>query len=234
MSATKIKIVVADDESIIIKGICKILSGLDDISEVCGTASNGAQLLKLVQEKKPDLVITDVCMPELSGLDVISRIQDIKPQPMTVIISGYRDFEYAQSAMKCGVKEYLLKPVDPEAIISLVRRRHKDILKEKSINVLENQVYDADVSNDQAAYYQVVVAKCCDAEREAALEKFCDETMLPQCYTLKYHKDLCIIFSFSCIEDFGGKAFDYANFILENFDERTELNHTPLLQGCLN
>lgn len=216
MQTTKIKIVLADDENIILTGLRKILNELSDIVVVCGTASDGEQLKQLVDQEHPDLVITDICMPQLSGLDVIEYIQSAKPKPEIVIISGYKNFEYAQSAMKYGVSEYLLKPIDPKELVTLVKRLHRDILKKKSINVLEKPVLERDIPQEAEYFYQILVARCETVQDSFRLETLIADTVPDRCYYFKYHADLCVVFSFPSAKEASLVAFQYAQFLLSN------------------
>ena len=216
MQTTKIKVVLADDETIILNGLCKILKELSDIAVVCGTATDGKQLQQLVEQEHPDLVITDICMPQLSGLDVIQKIQSVKPRPEIVIISGYKNFEYAQSAMKYGVSEYLLKPIDPKELLALVRRLHQEILKKKSINFLEEPVPDTDILQDAGTFYQILVARCETVEESFLLENLIADTIPDQCYYFKYHSELCVVFSFPTEKEADQSAFQYAEDLLAN------------------
>lgn len=106
-----LKVIVADDEA----RVCKLVLMLADWAslgmEVVGTASNGLEALDLVRLHKPDILITDIRMPGCYGLELIERAKLDFPQLEIVIISGYAHFEYAQKAIKHGVGDYLLKPI---------------------------------------------------------------------------------------------------------------------------
>lgn len=106
-----LKVLIADDE----KKVCRLIQMLCDWKklnmELVGTAYNGIQAMEMVEEYRPDILITDICMPGCDGIDVIKFARDKGIFLEVVIISGYTDFKYAQSAIRYGVVDYLLKPI---------------------------------------------------------------------------------------------------------------------------
>jgi two-component system response regulator YesN len=106
-----IKVVVADDEIRVCNLICNLVDWASFNMEIVGTAHDGHSAYELIQKEKPDLIITDIRMPGMDGLTLISRTKSICPEADIIIISGYRDFEYAQNAIRYGVNDYLLKPI---------------------------------------------------------------------------------------------------------------------------
>lgn len=117
-------ILIADDEKIERNGIKALLSR-ENLELNLLEASNGREALQMVQKHKPDVLFCDIKMPFISGLEVAERTKEISPDTAIIIISGYGDFEYARSAMKSGVKDYVLKPIDPAEL----RRIFLDALK---------------------------------------------------------------------------------------------------------
>ena len=113
-----LKVVISDDEEL----ICRLVQALADWKalgmEVAGVASNGLEALELIREVRPDILITDIRMPGCGGLELIERAKKLQPQLEVIIISGYAHFEYAQSAIKFGVGNYLLKPINKEELTS--------------------------------------------------------------------------------------------------------------------
>ncbi len=101
-----------DDEPSVLEGLRLMVDWGALGLELCGEASDGLEGLKLIESLKPDIVLTDIRMPRLDGLELIKRFADLHTAPKFIIISGYSDFEYARSAIRYGVRNYLLKPLD--------------------------------------------------------------------------------------------------------------------------
>lgn len=113
MNVSKVyKYYVVEDESLIRKNLIKKISSLNLPLELVGEASDGLSAMQQIADLCPNLVITDIKMPLCDGLELASFIQKNHPHIQTIILSGYDDFSFAQSAIKFGVKEYLLKPID--------------------------------------------------------------------------------------------------------------------------
>lgn len=105
------KVVILDDEEKVSNLICTLIEWDKLGLEQAGTASDGISGLELIKKVRPDLLITDIRMPGMSGLQLIEEAKKILPDLQVVLISGYSQFDYAQSAIRCGVVNYLLKPV---------------------------------------------------------------------------------------------------------------------------
>ena len=109
--------IVIDDEKIIRDGLEKFIRKTECEFDVVQTFEDGIDAVKFLEENRVDLVLTDICMTEMSGLDVAKYVQEKMPDTELVVLSGYRDFEYAQQAISCGVARYLVKPVKNSEII---------------------------------------------------------------------------------------------------------------------
>lgn len=111
-----LNVVVAEDEELILNHIIKNIhqTGLD--VQVVGAAQNGKQALALIADHAPDLLITDIRMPVLDGMELIQQLAFSHPWIKTVIISGYGEFDYARQALRFGVEDYLLKPLEFEEL----------------------------------------------------------------------------------------------------------------------
>ncbi len=120
------RVVVAEDEPRILANLVKKIEAADPDFRVVATAANGEEALRKALECGPDLVVTDIVMPMMNGLDMIARLRAELPHVAAVIVSGYGEFPYAQRAIGLGVTDYLLKPVraaDVAAFLSRLRRR---------------------------------------------------------------------------------------------------------------
>jgi two-component system response regulator YesN len=105
------RIVIIEDEIRIREGITRLLEKISPEYEVVGEACDGDEGLEIVECTRPDLVITDIKMPRMSGLELLSRLQEKKIAVKAIVVSAYSEFTYAQQAIKLGVSEYLLKPI---------------------------------------------------------------------------------------------------------------------------
>jgi len=106
-----IRIFVVDDEPLIREGIRKILDWSSLGAQIIGDAENGLAALSLAAGLKPDIVLTDIRMPEMDGLVLIERLKKNIPECIFIILSGYDDFDYARQAITLGVSNYVLKPL---------------------------------------------------------------------------------------------------------------------------
>lgn len=114
------KIVFIDDEFLILEGLKKILDWESLHIEIVGTAQNAIDGLALIREKNPDIVITDIRMRGMDGLELIHAAIQSGYDGYTLILSGYKEFEYARKAIDNKVFRYLLKPIDLEELKSTI------------------------------------------------------------------------------------------------------------------
>jgi two-component system response regulator YesN len=138
------RIVIADDEPFIVKLIRQLIDCEGLGVEIVGEASDGAAALKLVREKKPDILITDIRMPLMDGIELIEEIhQDALPVRI-IAISGHRRFDYAYNALKYGVEDFIVKPISKkelnDSIDKLLRRLKGEEAIPRELKSLERQV----------------------------------------------------------------------------------------------
>lgn len=110
------KAVVIDDEPIIVTGLTKLVPWEKYGCEIVGTASDGSEGLLLIREMKPDIVISDIYMPKMNGLDMVAALKSEFEDMELTILTGYRDFDLAQQAIKLGVTRFILKPSSMEEL----------------------------------------------------------------------------------------------------------------------
>ena len=131
-------VLVAEDELIIRKGMIFSINWEKLGLKLIGEADNGETGIKLIEELKPDIVITDINMPVTDGLEMIKRTKGLAPYS-AVIISGYSDFEYAKEAINYGVSAYLLKPYSEEELEEAIKMAIKQCDDRKKLKYYENR-----------------------------------------------------------------------------------------------
>ena len=134
------KIVIVDDESIIRRGLSQNIDWNSLGYEVIGTASDGEEGLEMMKTLKPDIVISDIRMPVMDGLEMVRQARRQRLPCKAILMSGYEDFRYAQTAINLKVEKYLLKPIDNENLIKVVKRVTRQIDAERQ---LEHQISES-------------------------------------------------------------------------------------------
>ena len=142
-----LKVLIADDEQMICNLIANILDWEEIGFKIIGMANTGIEAFDIIQKEKPDVVISDIRMPGYDGIRLIQKTAEEGIQTVFVMISGYKQFEYAQNAMKYGVKYYLLKPISEEKLSETMLEISKelDVKKQKIVEEkhLRRQVQEA-------------------------------------------------------------------------------------------
>jgi two-component system response regulator NreC len=115
-----VRVLLADDHSIVRRGMRSLLE-TDPSLEVVAEAADGLEALRLCEEHHPDLLILDVAMPKLNGIDVAARAQKMQPAPRAIMLSMYADESYVMRALHAGARGYLLKEATDEDLLPAIR-----------------------------------------------------------------------------------------------------------------
>lgn len=129
----KIKVVIAEDEPVLRAGLCAKIPEIDPDFLVAAEAEDGRAALERIRDLRPQVVLTDIKMPVMDGMELIRQICLCHPTVKIVILSGYSDFTYTQQAIRYGVFNYLLKPIDDEAL--------RDVLAELKSEIIATQYH---------------------------------------------------------------------------------------------
>lgn len=121
------KMLVVDDESWIRERLISTIDWAELGIEVIGEAEDGEEALNISKEKLPDIILTDIRMPCLDGLEFVKQLKESNIKSRVIVISGYSDFDYTQKAIRLGADDYILKPVVDEDLILAVQRCMDDI-----------------------------------------------------------------------------------------------------------
>ncbi|WP_226681917.1 response regulator [Sutcliffiella horikoshii] len=134
------KAVIIDDDRQILR-IMKKAVPWEQLSISClGEAADGEEGLRLIEEYQPDIVITDIYMPIMNGIEMLQKCRDIGFKGKVIILSGFSDFEYARTALRLNVHDYLSKPVSMDTIKTVLNGVIKELEEEKSTEALKQNL----------------------------------------------------------------------------------------------
>ncbi|MCS7464466.1 response regulator [Paenibacillus doosanensis] len=125
------KVLLVDDERIILDGISRIVDWAGTGTVLADTARNGIEAFEKVKENRPDIIISDIKMPGMDGLQLAAKIGREYPEIKFVLLSGFGEFEYARSAIEYGVKHYLLKPCNENKIMEVLHELVEELNRER-------------------------------------------------------------------------------------------------------
>ncbi len=125
------RLLIVDDETIVRRGIKKSVNWNELGIEMVAEAADGVEALSQVMENQPDIILLDINMPKMDGLEFASIIKKQYPQIKIVIITGYHEFEYARSALRAGVNDYIVKPITKEDVGGIIRAQLEKIKAER-------------------------------------------------------------------------------------------------------
>ena len=181
-------IVIAEDEYRTRQGLSKLIQKLNSEFCVVGEAEDGLEGLKMIQSLTPDIVITDIRMPKITGLDMIEQVRKMNIECKFVILSGYADFSYAQQAIHLGVEDYLLKPITISMVKDLLDKLQEHADKEEP-SVCSNECYSAIVRKAVEEIHR-------HYSQQIRLESFAEENNItPQYMSSLFSKETGTTFS---------------------------------------
>lgn len=129
-----LKIMLVDDEQFAIEGLILLLNWKNFEGELVGSASSGVEALALMEHTRPDVVISDIKMPVMDGIELSRRIREKDKTIQVILLTAHGEFKYAQKALQYGVKDYILKPIDREKIQKLedvLCHTHKQLMMQR-------------------------------------------------------------------------------------------------------
>ena len=116
------KAVVVEDEILIREGLCDLMRKMFPEISISGVAGNGQEGLACIEKYRPDLIITDIKMPVMDGLEMLSKMQERGISSRVIVLTAYSEFSYAQQAVKLGVCDYVIKPVMVQEFVQTIRK----------------------------------------------------------------------------------------------------------------
>ena len=153
-----LKLVIVDDEPILLQGLLHTYDWESMGFEVVGSASSGEQALEVIREVNPDVVLTDIRMKQITGLMVIEEIQKEGLECLFVVLSAYRDFEYAKQACDLGAFAYLLKPIEDDRLQETMGAAYQKCIERRKADK-KYESWEKLLVSDSTSFLQVVVQK---------------------------------------------------------------------------
>lgn len=220
------KLIIVEDEEIVRSGL-KNGTDWDSLGfQVVGTASNGIEALELIENQMPNVVLTDIRMPDMDGIELMKIIRQRHSDVEIVILSGYNDFEYARNAIKYGAYEYLTKPVDDnefqrvfQEIYQNIRRKRQNLYNNKNEKTGE-QSLDAEKLRD--IFLSTLLSKPLDKQfiRNSISElniyinenSYCIAALQPETVENGYNIDVGSLFKGETVKFLISNGYPYAIF----------------------
>lgn len=161
-----LNVIIIDDEEYIRAGLKRIIDWNQYGFCICGEASNGLRGLTQVRELKPDLVIVDIKMPKMDGLEMIKELRIDNIDCEFIVLSAYSDFKYAQTAIELEIDSYVLKPIEQPVLIEKICKVHDKIINKRQAN----QNMDMSIYFSRDKILQSIILEQIDVK---ILEKYC-------------------------------------------------------------
>jgi len=175
------RVVLVDDERIILEGLSRVVPWEKLGCTVSGTAANGREGLALVRRVKPHILMTDIRMPNMDGLTMVAALRSEFPELQITVLTAFRDFEYAQTALNLGVCRYLLKPSKMDELDEAIRTMIAQLDALPKADTPE----PAEPSNPAAGNY--IVRQALDYMRAHCAERLSLGDVAEQVYVSQWH-----------------------------------------------
>ncbi|QNU06842.1 response regulator transcription factor [Peribacillus butanolivorans] len=227
-----------DDEPFIIEGMRALVPWEDYGLKVVGEASNGSEAIKKLETCHVDILLTDIMMPIMDGLELISTLKERHPNTKYIVLSGYEEFEYVKKGMKLGIENYLLKPVNEQELISTlensIEKLEKSTNNEEAYTILRdntiwrclNQDIDAKEWRERVELYSlefdgqnlaVVLMQISDGEHEnSSFFRNRVEELFQSVCIINPDGELILLVSFNC-EDGLKEKLDELNMLFAGY-----------------
>lgn len=180
------KVMLVDDEPIIVEGLSRSIEWEKWNCEIVATAYDGVEGKKLIEEKRPDMVFMDICMPEMDGLSMIAAIHSEFPELQVCVLTGYRDFEYAQEAIRLGVTRFLLKPSNMDELEEAIEKMCQN-LKKKGITGETSEADTAENEVTENASSSFIVKNAMNYIEENYTKKLTLSEVAEKTYVSQWH-----------------------------------------------
>lgn len=163
-----IQVMIVEDEPPIQRGLKSMIESVHDRFKVIAMAFNGQEALELLEKQRPDMIITDIRMPIMDGIELAREVRKRYPEIQIILLSGYQEFEYAREAMQLGITHYLLKPLSKPQLKTTLDDLRKDTLQNKknrlkqtAASLINGESHADDPFEQDGRYEAHLLMLCC-------------------------------------------------------------------------
>ncbi|MFP3156151.1 response regulator [Lachnospiraceae bacterium ZAX-1] len=177
------KVMIIDDEPITVEGLSRSIPWAKWNCQIVATASDGIEGKTLIEQHKPHIVFLDICMPEMGGLELMAGIKSEYETMEICILTGYRDFDYAQAAIRLGITRFLLKPSNMEELEESIDTMCKNLQKK---NIFGNED-DQEIKVPEAAAGSFIVKNALEYIQKNYKKKLTLSEVAEKTYVSQWH-----------------------------------------------
>lgn len=189
------RVILIDDEKLIVEGLRRVIRWPDYDCQVVGTASDAEEGAQLIRELRPHIVFTDIRMPGRDGLSMVAGLRSEFPDMQVVILTGYRDFAYAQEAIRLGVTRFLLKPSKMDEIREALQAALEQLERKRAPQ--PEQEPEAEQHQNAGSF---TVNNAMDYMEQNYREKLTLQAVADHCYVSQWHLS-------KLLNKYAGKSF---------------------------
>ena len=212
-----LNLVIVDDEPIILEGLSKTFDWESVGFSVVGTAMSGKEALSIIENEKVDVVLTDICMKNMDGIELMEKAALTNPEIRFVVLSAYKDFEYAKAACDKGALAYIVKPINDDMLLTM-EKVYRIVTKDKEKDVAV-EAWENIFKENQSSFPTYMISRL--IEGSLTKEQFitgCKDFLsdgAQEHYYATIIADVDVIYKISEYEDFDRKRFTLFSY-LEN------------------
>lgn len=229
------RIMIIDDEPLVLEQLEMIMSNYDDKVLIVGRYSSGIEAIENYKKCNPDIVITDISMAEMNGLEAINKMQEMFVyKPVFIVLSGYNKFDYAKTALKLGVSSYLLKPIFEDELNDALEKAYREVEIEKrkyyETIILENEGFHEliDEHNLRQSYLYSFYSKSIKVTSKCVSSMGIDQLLNDILYDIRNMNERNIQKQINLFKDIGIYHQwhpDYVKGVIWKFIQYNNLNH---------
>lgn len=216
------RVFLVDDEVIILEGLKKVIEWEKFNCTICGTACDGQSGLTQMQELKPDILFTDISMPNMDGLAMLASLRSQMPQMEVTILTGYHDFQYAQEAIRLGVRRLLTKPSRMDELEEAIGAMTKQLEQYQQTPETPPVPEPEPAKEEDGTANSFIVTRAVAFIEEHHREKLMLQTVAEHCYVSQWHLS-------KLLNKYAGKNF-YEILNAIRIKKATELLQSPDLR----